>query len=52
MMKTSFIKRLMVALVLLVGVSVYVDAGNVMTLRKGGSIVGQIEANGDVRIND
>ena len=43
MERTSFIKRLFVALVLLVGVSVYSDAGNVMTLRKCGSVVCKIE---------
>ena len=41
------IERLMVALMLMVCVNICADAD---TLRKGGSIVGKIESNGDVRI--
>ena len=47
----NLVMRLAVALVLLLGVCVKADAGNVQKLRLGGSIVGQIEANGDVRLN-
>ena len=43
--------RWAVVIVLLLGVCVSADAGNEQTLRKGGSIVGKIEGNGDVRIN-
>ena len=43
----NFIVRFLVALVLLVCVSLNVNAD---TLRKGGSVVGKIEPNGDVRI--
>ena len=41
--------RVAVALVLLMGICVNANAGD-MTLRKGGSIVGKIESNGNVRI--
>ena len=41
----------LVAVMLLLGVCVNSNAGNVQTLRLGGSVVGKIEANGDVRIN-
>ena len=42
--------RLAVVLMLLLGVCVNASAGGDMTLRKGGSIVGKIEQNGNVRI--
>ena len=47
-MKKSSILRLVMAVALLVAVNVNVMGDN---LRKGGSIVGKIESNGDVRIN-
>ena len=47
-MKRSSILRLVMALALLLAVNENVVADN---LRLGGSIVGKIESNGDVRIN-
>ena len=48
--KKTLIVRLAVVVMLLLGVCAQASAGNEMTLRKGGSIVGKIESNGDVRI--
>lgn len=47
--KKNLMMRLAVAFVLLVGVCVNANADD-QTLRKGGSVVGKIESNGDVRI--
>ena len=47
-MKKTTVLRLVMAVALLLSVNVNVMADN---LRLGGSIVGKIEANGDVRIN-
>ena len=48
--KKTLMVRLAVVVMLLLGVCAQASAGNEMTLRKGGSIVGKIESNGDVRI--
>ena len=48
--KKGLLVRLAMVMMLLLGVCVQANAGNVQTLRLGGSIVGKIEANGDVRI--
>ena len=47
-MRTAFFWKLAMALMLLMTVNVCAKAD---TLRKGGSIVGKIEANGDIRVN-
>ena len=49
-LKKDFMARLAVVVLLLLGVCVHANAGGEMTLRKGGSIVGKIEQNGNVRI--
>ena len=48
--RKSVLMRLLVAMMLLTGISVNAQAGD-QTLRKGGSVVGKIESNGDVRIS-
>ena len=50
MKQKNIFMRLFMAVALLLTVSLNVQAGDV-NLRKGGSIVGKIESNGNIRLN-